>query len=562
MSVWLRRSPFLLLGLLAVACSSTELDGASPNSDDDDGPGRSGSGGGFNAGGAGGGGGGGANPTPDWGPSAEPVGSFDVRFLEISPVGNSGLGGDRAPSHGKLLRVDFPTACGAAGVDDDAFDVVPCVLRSDWQGKVLVTAQGGVSSAYSVVREANALVLQTNEDRVYLDGKASPSEGAGGEGGAYFVSDKWSKFIFPLDKRGQVVPPVLAVALQTVAVDEAQPSTATLNGRASFKVDATPPKAALVAGSSFSPPDAQLPWDPLTIRFDEPVAIEPAKAIITTPDGSQAPASLVWRWATSEAAQEMLPAEPLDEEFGATWYRGYWRGWDVSPAQSTVKLGAFRDPRGNVGESLERGLKVVTPPPNSAAEYDFESAADDAKLVVWGGAKATMVTQGCEASGLRCLSLAFDNVECGMAETAGVALRLQAPKGADRASLQLRARVYVGVDDGGVNEGGAGGAGGSGQLNPLSIQIVWAGSAKPQQTEPQLVETNRWGNVTAAIESPSDEPIVEPTNPDDVAVVVRAGGKFATDACQKVPAAPLPTRVLIDSIAIEPAPARLGPAAR
>lgn len=541
----LRLSSFLLFGLLLAGCSGAADDtnaAGSPTGAGGQGAGGASAGGG--AGGSGSPGAAGAGSGVDWGNAAEPVGSFDVRLLDVSTVNNIGPRLDHSPSQGALLRIDFPSDCGgASGVESDR-DPTPCVLRPDFKGKVLVTVQGGVSAAYDVLREDGALILFTDANRVYVEGAvAAGATGAGGGGDAYFVSDRWSKFTFLLDARGQVVPPVLAQAGQTFTVGDSPPSFPIgLNGRASFHADRTAPKAELVVGSPFSPPGVQLPWDPIAVRFDEPVLIEPREIIVATPVGQAQPAALVWRWATGEVP---LP-QPLIGAFGATWYRGYWPAWDPSPSDSAVRIGAFKDSRGNFGEGFERALKVVSPPANPAPGHDFNLAADDAKLVLWGG--ASIAAQGCEPDSGRCLGFTFDNVECGLAETAGVALRLQAPAGGG-SELELKARVRVELLDG---EGGG--------LDPLSVQILWAGAEAPQIEALEAGETRRWGTVAVSIGAPiaPAPPATPPANPDDIAVVFRSGGKYATEACRKGAPTPRTTRVTVDSIAIEPIPARLG----
>ncbi|HEU4412659.1 MAG TPA: hypothetical protein VFS43_45870 [Polyangiaceae bacterium] len=530
----MRHSSFLL-ALLVAGCSATPpLDAASGGPDYEGNGGAAGSG----VGGSGGAGAGGLY-APDWGSPAAPSGSFDVRLLEVLPVESSGPKVDRSPSDGVLLRIDFPSDCGGDLGTESEINPVPCVLRLGFEGKVLVTAQGGVSAAYDVVRSENALILKTEGSRVLLEDAVEANGGAGGgTGQTYFASDRWSKFTFPLDARGQVVPPVLAEAGQTITTSDGLQIPVNLNGRASFHADRTAPQAELVVGSSFSPPGAQLPWDPVTVRFDEPIRVEPLSAIFATPEGQPAPSSLVWRWGVGEAAAPL----PLVEAFGATWYRGYWRGWDTAPAASTVRLGPFRDSRGNSGEGFERPVTVFAPPANPSALIDFDTLADGDKVVLWGD--AALVDDGCEAG--RCLTFSFENVECGLAETSGFALRLRAPAGVDPSELQLEARVRVDA------EGAGGGGAPSGELKAFSAQLLWAGSEEPQYDQPLAPPPKGWGSVTTPLKPPvaPPPPATPPPNEGDLAVVIRSGGRYATEPCRKSAPAPVPTRVTIDSVAI------------
>jgi hypothetical protein len=541
----LRHSSLVFLfALLGAGCSSTP---PLKNSAADSGSGgRSGSGGG-GVGGSGGSGGGSAGSAglPDWGERAAPTGSFDVRLLNVSPELSGGPKLDRSPSDEALLRFDFPTECASEFGDDFDVYATPCVLRSSYKGQVLVTAQGGASAPYDVELTEKELILSTGGDRVFLEG-AVAAEGDGGEGETYFVSDRWSKFTFALDARGQVVPPVQAVALQTITLADGQQVPVELNADGSFHPDRTVPKAELVAGSSFSPPDARFPWDPVAIRFDEPVLLAPGLSIVTTPVGAPFPAELVWRLGTGDV--EADPPADLVEAFGSTLYRGYWRGWDAVAPLNNVKLLSFEDASGNVGVGFERELAVRPPPPPSLLpSVDFELAVDDAKVVLWGG--AAIVTDGCE--GERCLRFEFDNAECGATETAGAALRLQAPEVADRSTLRLQARVLVEAD-------GPGGAP-AGELKAFTVQVLWAGSEAFQYDQPATPPPRSWGFATTSLAPPvvPGPPATPPPNPNDVAVVLRSGNRNVTEPCRKSVPAPVRTRVTIDSIAIEPVSGRL-----
>ncbi len=530
--------------LVAAACGGTApLDSSTGDDDDDDTAGSGASGGSNNHGYSGGPGAGGAGAGVDWGQSAEPRGSFDVRFLEIAAEKGDGPRLDRSPSFERLVRVDFPETCGAvAGVDTDP---TPCVLRPDWAGKVLVTVQGGAPTAYDVRLQDRLLILETKESQALVEGFAPSAGGASGAGGApaaYFTSDAWSRFAFQLDARNQVVPPVQAQALQLVYIgDGVQAFPVDLSARASFHADRTPPTASIAVGSSFSPPGAQFPWDPLTVAFDEPVVLSPGEAVVATAADLSEIAPLVWRW-SAEGAEG--PPDYLAEAFGAVAYRGYWRGWDASPLESTVRLGAFRDPRGNPGAGVEAGLSLRLPAPHASPAQGFELAEPGAKMVLWGD--AARVGAGCESGG--CVAFTFDNVECGLTGASGVAFRLEAPAGADPSKLRLKARMRVDV----ANEGGAPG----GNLQHASLQIVRAGSEAPDVKEVQVVDTGRWVDVVKELEPPTEivPPSLPPANPRDLAIVLRSGARYATQPCRKAAPAPLQTRISIDSILVEETP--------
>lgn len=551
----LRHWCLFLCVTLGAACSSTP---SIPSNDvaagDDDG----GSGAGPGVSGSGGSGGGAGGPIqPDWGQAALPVGSFDVRFVYVSSAMSSGPKLDGSPSDDALLRIDFPTDCKGGADSEAEVNATPCVLRSDFKDKVLVTVQGGVTAAYDVQRTEKTLVLSTNGNRVVLeDAVVAQSPGAGGTGGSggavgaegatYFASDRWSKFTFALNAQGQVVPPVQAEGLQTITVAAGQPLAVALNGTASFHADSTAPKAELVVGSSFSPPGTQFPWDPLTIRFDEPIVLDPASTVSAEPVEPAPPPPLVWQWDAGEAAS----TPSLIDAFGATWYRGFWRGWDTVPSQSEVRLGAFADARGNPGEGFVQRLDIKKPPPLfPLSTVDFEIAADDNKIVLWPEAptatsEATIKAEGCE--GQRCLHLVFDNADCGLSGPPGVALRLRPPEGVDRSKLRLEARVRV-------DAGGTGGGAPSGELQAFTVQALWAGSESFQYDPPATPAPRSWGFATTGLKPPA---AAEPP-PNDIAIVLRAGGQYATEPCRKNAPAPVRTHVTIDSIAIKEIVARL-----
>ncbi|HEU4536501.1 MAG TPA: hypothetical protein VFS00_20390, partial [Polyangiaceae bacterium] len=409
-------STFFGAALLLAGCAAEPAyDGAvgAPSPNDQ---GAGGSGGGNSAGG-GLGGGGGASPVIDWGVPASPVGSFDVRFLETKSDG-SGPKLVRAPSQDALLRIDFPTDCGGAGGSSAA--ATPCVLRPDWQGKVLVTVQGSAPTAYDVTREDRALVLETDSNRAYVEGAipvaiAAGAGGADGQGTTYFTTDRWQRFSFPLDAQGRVVPPVQVQGVQYIDNGQ-QAAGVKLSANASLHADRTAPRAEMVVGSSFSPPGLQFPWDPLSLRFDEPVVLpEPGEVVVATPADGAASAPLLWRWSPQESSAPVS----LLEAFGATLYQGYWRGWDTTPLDSTVRLGAFFDPSKNPGVGFVRELKLTAPAPSAAAAQDFEG---EPGVVLWGG--AAFEAAGCEPSAsadlanARCVRFTFQNAPCGLTEPA------------------------------------------------------------------------------------------------------------------------------------------------
>lgn len=553
----LRASSLLGVTLLWAGCSSTpavEYDGAASPPWDTAGSGGSG---GSSAGSGVGSGGEAGAPVVDWGVPASPVGSFDVRILETKPENNNGPKLGRAPSLGALLRVDFPGECGAAsGVAGAAGAsggvATPCVLRPDWAGKVLVTVQGSAPTAYEVTRVDRALILDTDGTRASIEGDvplaSAGAGGAGGQGATYFTTDRWQRFTFPLDAQGRVVPPVQAQAVQYLDLGNGQSTIGTkLSGNASLHADRTVPRAELIVGSSFSPPGLQFPWDPLTVRFDEPVVLpEPGDVIVTTPtDGSPVP-SLIWRWAPTESD---VP-DSLFETFGATSYQGYWRGWDASPLDSTVRLGPFQDPSSNAGLGLEQKLTLAAPSPNAAPAHNFES--DVSGMVLWGG--ASFEVTGCEPTvppGLantRCVRFTFDNAVCGLGDPAGLALRLEAPADVDLATLLLTARLRVDV---GLPDAA------SVKLTQISAQVFWAGAQEPQYKELE-VSPGSWVDVSKELDPPPviEAPSVPPANPRDLAIVLRSGGLFATDACRQSVSPTVPTVITIESIAVGEGSAR------
>ncbi|MCU0684383.1 MAG: hypothetical protein MUF34_19430 [Polyangiaceae bacterium] len=479
---------------------------------------------------------------------ASPVGSFDVRILETKSEDSNGPKLGRAPSLGALLRVDFPSECDALSGGGGASSAVatPCVLRPDWVGKVLVTVQGSAPTAYEATRVDRALILDTDGTRASVEGavplaSAAGAAGASGQGATYFTTDRWQRFTFPLDAQGRVVPPVQAQAVQYIDLGNGQPTIGTkLSANASFLADRTAPRAEVVVGSSFSPPGLQFPWDPITVHFDEPIVLpEPGDVIVTTPvDGSAIP-SLLWRWAPAESD---VP-DSLLKTFGATWYQGYWRGWDASPLDNTVRLGTFRDPSSNAGLGLEQKLKLAAPSPNAAPVHDFEG--DVSGMVLWGG--AAFDATGCEPAApgpanTRCVRFSFDNAACGLSEPAGLALRLEAPASVDPTALLLTARLRVDVAVPDTT---------SVKLTQISAQVLWAGAQKPQYKELE-VSPGSWVDVSKELDPPPviEPPSAPPTNPRDVAIVLRSGGLFSADACRQSVGSNLPTIITIESIAV------------
>jgi hypothetical protein len=465
---------------------------------------------------------------------AAPSGSFDVRILQVTSDQSSGPRLERTPSRDALLRVDFPTDCGVGASAQPAVGDVPCVLRPDWRGKVLVTLRGGEPVAYEASRQDRALVLAKADNSVHVDDVVPVAGGVAG-GAAYFVSDAWSQFVFPLNSLGQVVPPVQASALELIHVGGGQQAQAVnLEGRAGFVADATPPRAELVAGSSFTPPNAQFPWDPVVVHFDEPVVLdEPGSAIVTaTTDGPPA-APLAWRW----LAEEAPPPETLTASFGATTYRGYWPTWDASPAESVVTLGPFFDPSRNAGDGFQTPLTLVKPGAASSAVQTFDGLGA-AKAALWGDG-SDVSSSGCESPGGGCVRLAFDRATCAMRARAGVALRLLAP--AEVTELRVRARVRVDEN-----------AGASlGDKSPqISLQAVWAGAETAQRAELR-VDPGRWGDAVRPLDPPSAP--APGGGPREVAIVLRAGGLFAAEPCRGPAPPAVATVVTIDSVSLEPA---------
>jgi hypothetical protein len=299
-----------------------------------------------------------------------------------------------------------------------------------------------------------------------------------------------------------------------------------LSGVGEFSPDATNPESKPLVEGSLGSAAGLLPWEPLQVRFSEPLRPSEALGRLSLRSGGS---SVAVAWGAMKEAGDGSVSGLV----------GYRQGWDVEDGATALVLkDGFRDPAMNAGVGFEKNfLSVLVPAPKEGFAWG------DGQQVLWGSAEAA---SGAECEGKACLVVGpFEVAPCGV-PASGAALRLPAlPAGA---KVKLRYRVFQSQPGGGLMEGASGPA-------LLTVEVARPGKqVSSSELSTPLVDKASTDSLLPYVSSWSTALVPVPEGSGEVGLALRAGGLGGTKACsgsavnKNVPAV---ARVLVGAVSSE-----------
>lgn len=443
-------------------------------------------------------------------------GSFDFRFETVTTQVSMGPSGNESATHDRAFRVDL-VAKGAG----------------DWFA--YITPRWGFTSEFSGTIDGGSLVLTGT---LQLTGIHNAADGSTGE-----LTDTWQSIVLGLNDDGTLDGTVSASG-QVFIESAGEGWSGTLQGSGSLNVDSTAPEAAILGpdptaalnvGNLPFMGSKLLPWEPVLVRFAEPVSFEQARSHSSVLDANDATLPVTWM---------VHPKQNVAAD-GVILLAGVPTSWAVSelPWNASVTAG-YTDGTKLTGDAANASGVYLGLPTNEASTELFSAPSDLDHF--WGVTSLVAPEAGvgiCEDGG--CVQIGpVPNVDCG-ADPSGIALRLAVPSGAT--VVKVRYRLLV--------EGVAGVAPTLGGIAPLSIQVARQGQIPIRESVVATDVTDlgtqqsgyRFGTAWTTRE------VVLPEGSGDVGVAIRTGGSLADRTCLggQDPTTAVNVELFVDSISVE-----------
>lgn len=316
----------------------------------------------------------------------EPKGYFDLHFSSVQATLPTGPGEVSPPSLKTTLRVDLPEP----------------PAKGPWLATI--TPRWGQPALFQVTSQDGGLLLS---------GSTSLTEVSPGSR----VTDVWQSFT--LEMKGKRLTGKATASGQESLFQQQTGWSGALSGSGEFSPDATNPESKPLTEGNLGVSSGLLPWEPVQVRFSEPLKPNEALGRLTLRSGSS---NVAMSWGVSKEGADGSVS-------GLSGHRQSWDG--LGGATSLVLKDGFRDPALNPGVGFEQNFtSVAVPAPKEGHLWG------DGQQILWGSAAAI---SGAECEGKACLTLGpFDLTSCGLVSS-GAALRILAlPTGS---KLKVRFRV-------------------------------------------------------------------------------------------------------------------------
>lgn len=413
-----------------------------------------------------------------------PLGSFDLTLTAVDASLPTGSGKQPSPSLGTSFRLDL--------LDHST--------GSPW--KAVVAPRWGTPTVFEGSVMSQGLLL-SGAATVKVPG----------------VTDVWQSFLLGLDKDGKLTGTVSAVG-QESDLTESVGVSGKISGKGTLGPDVTPPAGKPGVDAGFAS-EALLPWEPISVRFAEPIAEADAKSHLALQVyGAQAPVT----WSFVGGA---------DKASGVVQASGFALAWTDLSSSKLELIPGYPDKALNPGSGFEKGLSLLSPPKATTGKSAVSFQGD---YVGWGGASVVLKSEACDGP---CAVLGPVPAAACDLPSIGLAGRLDVPEKASM--VRVRYRVLLAGDSAPTT------------VAALSVMLARPGKA-PVTKDVQSPLVMPFGGQFASAWLTAELPLPAKSGvaPAELGWAIRAGGFAAAESCGPTANAPTaPMTVLVDTISVE-----------